>query len=108
MPPRTPLEQHLFLQFSDNLTLVLDFFTLQDKHNICTLMVYMKTICTRCKKRLEKLAFLPVSKVCTNKFHIWGKLCILHLYLNHTLQLCPVVVSQKGTLTMKCQRLVPF
>ena len=43
------IEQCLFQLFSGNLAVVLDFLTLQDKHNIHTLLGNMKFISTRCK-----------------------------------------------------------
>jgi hypothetical protein len=43
------IEQCLFQLFSGNLAVVLDFLTLQDKHNIHTLLGNMKFIFTRCK-----------------------------------------------------------
>jgi hypothetical protein len=45
------LEQHLFLLSLDNLAAVLGFLTLQDKHNILTLLENIKLICTPCKKK---------------------------------------------------------
>ena len=39
----------LFLIFSDNLALVVDFLTLQNKQNTCTLLVKIKCICTCCE-----------------------------------------------------------
>jgi hypothetical protein len=36
---RKRLERRLFLLFSENFTIVFDFLTLQDKHNIPTLSV---------------------------------------------------------------------
>ena len=41
------VERRLFLLFSSNLAGVLDFLILQSKHNICTLSVNLKLICTR-------------------------------------------------------------
>ena len=41
---KNDLERHLFQLFSDNLAGVLDFFIL---HNICTLSLNIKLICTR-------------------------------------------------------------
>ena len=40
------LELRLFLFFSDNLTVILEFLTLQDKHNLRTLSEYIKSILT--------------------------------------------------------------
>jgi hypothetical protein len=55
--------------FSDNLTVVLDFLALHNKHNISALSVNRKLICTR--KARQRLAFLLVSKACTNAFDIF-------------------------------------
>jgi hypothetical protein len=41
--------ERLFLHFSDNLAVVLDFLTSQDKHNIRTLSVNVKLIWTCCE-----------------------------------------------------------
>ena len=49
-----------FLLFSDNKAVVLDIFTLQDKHNIHTLSINIKLICILCKtgkKILPKAIF---------------------------------------------------
>jgi hypothetical protein len=43
------LKRLLFQLFSDNLTVVLDFLTLHDKHNISSLSVDIKLICTKTK-----------------------------------------------------------
>lgn len=43
------LDRLMFLLYSDKLTVVLEFLTLQDKHYICTLSVNIKLICTRYK-----------------------------------------------------------
>ena len=67
------LKQHLFLLFLDNLTVVFSCLTLQDKHNICTLSENIKYICKR-------LAFLPISKTCTNKLCIFRQ-CTYIVYL---------------------------
>jgi len=45
--PLKRLELRLFQLFSDNLAVVLDFLILQDKHNISTLSLNIKLICTR-------------------------------------------------------------
>jgi hypothetical protein len=68
------LNEACFSYLFVNLAVVLDFLILQDKHNICTLSLNIKLICTRCetgKKASQRLTFLPVSKAGTNK------LCIL-------------------------------
>ena len=67
------LKQHLFLLFLDNLTVVFSCLTLQDKHNIRTLSENIKYICKR-------LAFLPISKTCTNKSYIFQQ-CTYIVYL---------------------------
>ena len=58
------IELLLFLLFSDILVAVFDIFILQDKHNIRTLLVNIKFICTRCetaRKAPQRLSFLAVS-----------------------------------------------
>jgi hypothetical protein len=59
-------------QFSDsNLAVVLTFLTLQDKHNMPTLSVIIKSICALCETCQNILAntpFLLVSKARNNKF----------------------------------------
>jgi hypothetical protein len=50
----------LFQLFSDTLAGVLEFLILQDKHNILTLSLNIKLICTHCKtdqKSLQKTHF---------------------------------------------------
>ena len=42
-------ELRLFLIFSDNLEVVLDFFIVQDKYNIRKLSTNIKILCTRCE-----------------------------------------------------------
>ena len=54
------------LLFSDNLAVVLNFWTLQDKHNICTLSVDIILICNH-----QSLAFIPVSKARTDTLYIF-------------------------------------
>ena len=68
------LERRLFLLFSDNLAVVLDFLTLQDKHNITTLSVDIRFICTRCEKGQKippKAHFHPVCKARKINFDIF-------------------------------------
>jgi hypothetical protein len=43
------INKNVFLLFLDKITVVLDYFILQDKHNICTLSENVKFICTRYK-----------------------------------------------------------
>jgi hypothetical protein len=38
-----------FLLFSENLAVILDFLTLQDKHNLRTLLENIKFICSSCE-----------------------------------------------------------
>jgi hypothetical protein len=45
----------LFQLFSDNFAVVLDFLILQDKHNIHTLLLNIKLICTRCETEQKSL-----------------------------------------------------
>ena len=59
------LEWQLFPLFLNNLTVVLGFLTLQDRHNICTFTLAAK----QDRKACQQLAFLPVSKA-SNKIHI--------------------------------------
>ena len=61
---RMTLVSAIFSQFGS-------FLILQDKHNICTFSLNIKLICTHCETGWEKLACLPVSKDCTNKFDIF-------------------------------------
>ena len=46
--------------FSNNLALVLHFFTLQDKHDIHTLSVNIKLICTHCEAGNKRKLFISV------------------------------------------------
>jgi hypothetical protein len=65
---RTPfkiLERRLFQLFPDNLAVVLDLLTLQDKRNIHTLSVNIELVCVRCETDQK-----PASKVRTNKLYI--------------------------------------
>jgi hypothetical protein len=55
--------------FSNNLALVLQFFTLQDKHDIHTLSVNIKLICTRCKAGNKRKLFISV--------HVFLFVCVL-------------------------------
>jgi hypothetical protein len=62
------------------------FLTLQDKHNIRTLSLNIKFICTRSKqawKARQRLAILPVSKARTNKFYIYRQ-CSWKVYSSST------------------------
>ena len=69
------LERRLFLLFLDTLVVVLDFLTLQDKHNIRTLSDNIKFICNRGepgeRNAGQRLAFLSVSKAYANKLYIF-------------------------------------
>ena len=73
---RTPL-------FSDNLAGVLDFLLLQDKHNIPTLSLNIKLICTL-RNRLEKLDkgsfFYPFLKLLHINFIFTDNIHILYIY----------------------------
>jgi hypothetical protein len=57
------------------LAVVLDFLILQDKHNLRTLSLNIKLIALAAKQSRKRLAFLPVSKACTNKVYIFRQ-CI--------------------------------
>jgi len=57
---KTTLVSAIFRQFGSC------YLILQDKHNLHTLSLNIKLICTR-----QRLAFLPISKACTNKFYIF-------------------------------------
>jgi hypothetical protein len=59
------LELRLFLFFSDNLTVILEFLTLQDKHNLRTLSEYIKSILT-CWETGQKSA----PKACFSSFFL--------------------------------------
>ena len=75
------LNDALFQIFSDNLEVVLDFLTLQDKPNIRTLSLNIKFIYTRCETGLNsEPSILPVSKARTNKFYIYRQ-CTYIVYL---------------------------
>jgi hypothetical protein len=67
------LELRFFLLFSDDMIVVLDFVTFQDKNNIGTLSVKIKLNCTDCKAGQKSSPqarfFLHVYKACTNKLH---------------------------------------
>ena len=86
--PRAELSGTPFMKgeecpFCLNLTSFPTFLTLQDKHNIRTLSLNIKYICTRCETGLKsspKLAILPVSKARTNKFYIYRQ-CTYIVYL---------------------------
>ena len=62
---------------------LLTFFTLQDKHNIRTLSLNIKFICTRCETGLKsspKARYSAVSKARTNKFYIYRQ-CTYIVYV---------------------------
>jgi hypothetical protein len=83
---KTPLKMMrmtVFLLFSANLAVVLCFLTLQDKHNICTLLENINFICTHCEtgqKRHQRLVFLSLSKACTNNLYIFRQ-CTYVVYI---------------------------
>jgi hypothetical protein len=51
-------EKNFFLHYSDNLADVFDFLTLQDMHNMPTLSINIKIICTAAKQSRHKSLFL--------------------------------------------------
>ena len=51
-------ENNFFLHYSDNLADVFDFLTLQDMHNMPTLSINIKIICTAAKQSRHKSLFL--------------------------------------------------
>jgi hypothetical protein len=55
------LERCFYQLFADNLAVVMEFFTLQDKDNICTLSVNILLICTGCETDQENSPEARVS-----------------------------------------------
>ena len=79
---KNQLDQHLFLLFSGNLAVILDFLTLQDKHNIIytyTLSENIKLFCTHCKTGLLLYLFLKLVQI---KFIYTDNVHILSIYKN--------------------------
>ena len=78
------LEWRLFLIFSGKVAVVLDFLTLQDKHNICTLSVNKTFIWNRCetgkKTRRTSFFFLFLKLVEINYIFV-DNVCILSIYI---------------------------
>ena len=73
---RMTLVSAIFRQF------VLDFLTLQDKHNITYIVVKYKINLHFAVKQARKTAFLPVSEACTNKFYIFRQCTyIVYIYI---------------------------
>jgi len=63
--------------FPENVAVVLDILMLQDKYKyiLCKNKIYAA------KQITEKLAFLPVSEACTNKFYIFQQ-CTYIAYIS--------------------------
>jgi hypothetical protein len=74
----------LFQLFSENLAIVLDCLILQEKHNMHILSLNIKNkfalSAKQDRKTRQMLAFLPVSKVRTNKLYIFRQ-CTYIVYL---------------------------
>jgi len=80
--------------FIGNLVVVLDFLILQDKHNIHTLSLNIKFALPAKQTRTarQRLTFLPVFKVRTNKCYIFQQFI---LYIKFIFRLLLVFIGKK-------------
>ena len=70
-----------FCPFCLNLTSFPTFLTLEDKHNIRTLSLNIKFICTRCETSLKSSLFCLFLKLVQIKFIFTDNVRILYIYI---------------------------